>query len=308
MRKRIMRAYGFTDTGGPDREAFLEVPVPEPGPGELRVRVRAAGVNPGDWRLRQGFYGAVGRAVLGREVAGTVTAVGEGITRFAVGDEVFGGCPGMVGGFAPEAVVTASFCAHRPTGVSPENAAVLPVAAGTAWDALNQLDLPEGSTLLVNGAGGGVGIPTVQLARARGLRVIGTASPAKHDDLIRFGAIPVAYDDDVLNRIHAAAPGGIDAVLNMAGRKALRTVAPLVADPARHLRSVSNWDLVAQLGGTNVTRDRSTAVLEQLGHLVAAGALDPLVTDVRPFDDAHAALRLVEDGHSLGKVVLAIDS
>ncbi|GAA1830592.1 NADP-dependent oxidoreductase [Pseudonocardia ailaonensis] len=256
--------------------------------------------------MREGSYGTVGQAVLGREVAGTVTAVGEGVTGFAVGDEVFGGCPGMVGGWAPEAIVTASFSAHRPGEVRPRDAAVLPVAAGTAWDALNELDLPEGATLLVNGAGGGVGIPTVQLARARGLRVVGTASPAKHAVLARFGAIPVAYGDGVLDRVRAAAPDGVDAVFDMAGGEALRTVAPLVADPARHLRSVSDKDLVAQLGGSNVARDRSTAVLEQLARLVAAGALDPLVTDVRPFDDAPAALRLVEEGHSLGKVVIVV--
>ena len=94
-------------------------------------------------------------------------------------------------------MVTASFAAHRPDEVSPEDAAALPVAAGTAYDALRPLGLPEATTLLVNGAGGGVGIPTVQLATARGLRVIGTASPAKHDLLAGFGAVPVAYGDGV---------------------------------------------------------------------------------------------------------------
>src|SRR4051794_3293270 len=157
-----MRAYGFTEVGGPDKEAFLDVPVPTPGADELLVRVRAAGVNPGDWRLREGSYGVAGPAVLGREVAGTVVAVGPGVTGFAVGDEVFGGCPGMVGGWAEQAIVTASFAAHRPSSVPPEIAAALPVAAGTAWDALEGLALPPGATLLVNGAGGGVGIPVLQ--------------------------------------------------------------------------------------------------------------------------------------------------
>jgi NADPH2:quinone reductase len=132
-----MRAYGFTAIGGPDTEAFLDVPEPTPGEGELLVRVRAAGVNPGDWRVRDGSYGIDGPAVLGREVAGTVLATGDGVTDFAPGDEVFGGCPGMLGGWAPMALVTASYAAHRPDGVSPERAAVLPVAAGTA------LSVPE---------------------------------------------------------------------------------------------------------------------------------------------------------------------
>jgi NADPH:quinone reductase-like Zn-dependent oxidoreductase len=299
-----MRAYGFTAIGGSDKEQFLDVPEPVAGDGELVVRVRAAGINPGDWRMREGSYGDVAPAVLGREVAGTVTAVGPGVDEFAVGDEVFGGCPGMTGGFAPLAVVTAGFAAHRPSTVSPENAAVLPVAAGTAHDALVALDLAEGATLLVNGAGGGVGIAIVQLARARGLRVVGTASPAKHALLSRLGALPVAYGDGVLDRLRAAAPDGVDGLFDLVGGEALRTVAVLV-DPKR-LRSVADKPLVKALGGDEVPRERTTAVLTGLVRLVAEGALDPFVTDVRPFDDAPAAIRAVESGHALGKVALTL--
>ncbi|MCE0762893.1 NADP-dependent oxidoreductase [Pseudonocardia kujensis] len=298
-----MRAYGFTAVGGPENEAFLEVPVPEPGPGELRVRVRAAGVNPGDWRLREGSYGTAGPAVLGREVAGTVTAVGPGVDAFAEGDEVFGGCPGMVGGWAEEALVTASFAALRPEAVPPEVAAALPVAAGTAYDALENLGLTPGSTLLVNGAGGGVGVPVVQLARARGLRVVGTASPAKRDLVAGLGATPVAYGDGVLDRIREAAPQGVDAVFDLVGGEALRTVATLLTD-RRNLLSVADKPLVKELGGRDVERDRSTAVLNALVQLVAEGALDPHVTRVLPLDEAGAALAEVEAGHAQGKVVL----
>ena len=198
-----MKAYGFISLGGPDVEEFRDVPEPVAGEGELLVQVRAAGVNPGDWRLREGSYGEVAPAVLGREVAGTVAALGQGVSGFAVGDEVFGGCPDMQGGFAPLARVTAGFAAHRPSAVPPSDAAVLPVAAGTAYDALTAFDLPEGATLLVNGAGGGVGVPVVQLARARGLRVVGTASHAKHDLLVELGAVPVAYGDGVVERVRA---------------------------------------------------------------------------------------------------------
>jgi NADPH:quinone reductase-like Zn-dependent oxidoreductase len=299
-----MRAYGFTAIGGSEKEQFLDVPEPVAGDGELVVRVRAAGINPGDWRMREGSYGDVAPAVLGREVAGTVTAVGPGVDGFAVGDEVFGGCPGMTGGFAPLAVVTAGFAAHRPSTVSPENAAVLPVAAGTAHDALVALDLAGGATLLVNGAGGGVGIAVVQLARARGLRVVGTASPAKHALLSRLGALPVAYGDGVLDRVRAAAPDGVDGLFDLVGGEALRTVAVLV-DPKR-LRSVADKPLVKALGGDEVPRERTTAVLTGLVRLVAEGALDPFVTDVRPFDDAPAAIRAVESGHAFGKVALTL--
>ncbi|WP_433502026.1 NADP-dependent oxidoreductase [Pseudonocardia halophobica] len=300
-----MRAYGFMAVGGPENEAFLEVPVPEPGPGELRVRVRAAGVNPGDWRLREGSYGTVGSAVLGREVAGTVVALGPGVDAFAEGDEVFGGCPGMVGGWAEEALVTASFAAHRPEGVPPEVAAALPVAAGTAYDALEDLKLTPGSTLLVNGAGGGVGVPVVQLARARGIRVVGTASPAKRDLVAGLGATPVAYGEGVLDRIREAAPQGIDAVFDLVGGEALRTVATLLTDRTM-LLSVADKPLVKELGGRDVERDRSTAVLTALVRLVEEGALDPHVTRVLPLDEAGAALAEVEAGHAQGKVVLVM--
>jgi NADPH:quinone reductase-like Zn-dependent oxidoreductase len=297
-----VRAYGFVRVGGPEQESFLDVPVPEPGRGELLVRVRAAGVNPGDWRLRQGSYGDVRSAVFGREVAGTVLRLGPGVTGFAPGDEVFGGCPGMVGGWAEQALVTAGFAARRPDGVSPEAAAVLPVAAGTAYDALAQLALPEGATLLVNGAGGGVGVPLLQLARTRGIRVVGTASPAKHDLVAALGAVPVAYGDGVVDRILAAAPRGVDGVFDLVGGDALRAVAPLVA-PDR-LFSVADKALVRTLGGRDVVRDRGTRVLAELARLVAAGELDPHVTQVRPLSEAGAALALVEEGHARGKVVL----
>lgn len=259
-------------------------------------------MNPGDWRVRDGSYGVDGPAVLGREVAGTVLATGEGVTGFAAGDEVFGGCPGMLGGWAPTALVTASFAAHRPDGVSPEQAAVLPVAAGTAYDTLENLALEPGRTLLVNGAGGGVGLPLVQLAVRRGLTVVGTASPAKHALLTRLGATPVAYGDGVADRIRAAAPGGVDGALDLVGGDALRTVAALV--PSGRLYSVADKPLAKELGGNEVLRDRSTAVLTELARLVATGELDPLVTEVRPLDQAGEALALVESGHATGKVVL----
>jgi NADPH:quinone reductase-like Zn-dependent oxidoreductase len=300
-----MRAYGFVEVGGPEHEAFLEVPVPVPGPGELLVRVRSAGVNPGDWRLREGAYGVAGPAVLGREVAGVVEAVGPDVAGFATGDEVFGGCPGMVGGWAEHALVLASFAAHRPASVTPGDAAVLPVAAGTAFDALTNLELPPGATLLVNGAGGGVGVAVVQLGTAAGLVVIGTASPAKHDLIASYGATPVAYGDGVLDRIRTAAPGGIDAVFDLVGGDALRAVATLPANPAQVL-SVADKELAKQLGGREIERDRSGAVLSRLAELVAEGALNPHVTNVFPFDKTGEALALVEHGHASGKVVIDV--
>ncbi|HYH29913.1 MAG TPA: alcohol dehydrogenase catalytic domain-containing protein, partial [Pseudonocardia sp.] len=168
-----MRAYGFTEYGGPETEALLDLPVPEPGPGELLVRVAAAGVNPADWKLRSGLrrdeLPLDPPVALGREVAGVVERLGPQVSGFAPGDAVLGGTVGSAGGWAELARVPASFAAHRPDRVAATDAATLPVAAGTAADALAQLALPPGATLLVVGAGGGVGLAAVQIARARGL-------------------------------------------------------------------------------------------------------------------------------------------
>jgi len=189
--------------------------------------------------------------------------------------------------------------------VSPHDAAVLPVAAGTAFDALTNLDLPRGATLLVNGAGGGVGVAIVQLASAAGLEVIGTASAAKHALISSYGATPVAYGDGVLDRIRDAAPGKIDAVFDLVGGDALRAVATLPSNPAQVL-SVADKDLAKQLGGREIVRDRSSEVLRRLVGLVAEGALSPHVTNVFPLDRAGDALALVEHGHAAGKVVIEV--
>jgi NADPH2:quinone reductase len=192
--------------------------------------------------------------------------------------------------------------------VPPEVAAVLPVAAGTAYDALQNLGLPSGSILLVNGAGGGVGICVGQLAVAGGLRVVGTASPAKHELLTRLGVRPIAYGDGVLDRVRAAsAQAGVDAVFDLVGGSALRTVAELVEDRSR-LLSVADKELAKQLGGREVVRDRSSAVLVGLARLVVEGVLDPHVTEVRPLHEAGAALAAVQAGHTLGKIALTLRS
>ncbi len=297
-----MKAYGFTRYGGPESEAFLDLPVPEPGPGELLVRVAASGVNPADWKVRAGLRRAelplAPPVALGREVAGTVERVGPAVAGFAVGDEVFGGTAGSAGGWAELARVPASFAAPRPSGVTVTDAAVLPVAAATAYDALVQLALPPGAALLVIGAGGGVGLAAVQLAVARGVRAVGVASPGKHGLLAGLGATPLAPG--------AAVPGTVDAVLDLVGGDALRTALAGLATTPAAIVSAADRAGVAELGGHAVARVRTGERLAAVAGLVAEGALDPHVTDVRPFEEAGAALAVVEGGHARGKVVLRI--
>jgi NADPH:quinone reductase-like Zn-dependent oxidoreductase len=300
MLNALMKAYGFTRYGGPETEAFLDLPVPEPGPGELLVRVTAAGVNPADWKVRSGLRRAElplePPVALGREVAGVVEQVGSGVSGFAAGDDVFGGTVGSVGGWAEFARVPAAFAAHRPSEVAVTDAATLPVAAATAYDALVQLALTPGATLLVIGAGGGVGLAAVQLARARGVEVVGIASPGKHQLLTGLGATPIAPDADV--------PGAVDAVIDLVGGDALRGAVAGLRTPA--IVSAADRPTVVELGGGPVERVRSGERLAEVARLVAEGTLDPHVTEVRPFTEAASALALVEGGHARGKIVLRI--
>jgi NADPH:quinone reductase-like Zn-dependent oxidoreductase len=295
-----MKAYGFTRYGGPETEVFLDLPVPEPGPGELLLRVTAAGVNPADWKVRAGLRRAElplePPVALGREVAGVVEQVGSGVSGFAAGDDVFGGTVGSVGGWAEFARVPAAFAAHRPSEVAVTDAATLPVAAATAYDALVQLALAPGATLLVIGAGGGVGLAAVQLARARGVEVVGIASPGKHELLAGLGATPIAPDADV--------PVAVDGVLDLVGGDALRRA--VAGTETSAVVSAADRLTVVALGGGPVERVRSGERLAAVAQQVAEGALDPHVTEVRPFAEAGSALALVEGGHARGKIVLRI--
>lgn len=293
-----MRAYGFTDYGGPETEAWLDLPAPEPGPGEILVAVGAAGVNPVDWKIRAGMHRAFHPlalpAVLGREVAGVVARIGDGVTGFAVGDAVFGSGDG--GGYAELCVLPAGRAAHKPAAVSFTDAAALPVAAGTAYDAVAQLGLGAGDTLLILGIGGGVGVAAAQLARAAGVTVLGTASAAKRTFVESLGATAIPYDTADL-----ALPDRVDAILDLAG--ALRDVASLITPGCRAL-TVADAKTAAELGARPLSRRSSTTTLTELGRRVARGALDPLVRSVFSFDEAGVALRAVESGHAWGKVVI----
>ncbi|MER5987444.1 NADP-dependent oxidoreductase [Streptomyces sp. NPDC001787] len=304
----MAKVYIFHRYGGPETEAFVDLPVPVPGPGELLVAVRAAGVNPVDWkrrsgRLRPGSGPAPLPGVFGSEVSGTVEAVGPDVEGFARGQAVLGSP--LTGGYAEYALLAASATAHKPDGLSFTDAAVLPVAAATAYDGLRQLDPAPGSTLLITGAGGGVGVAAVQLARHSGIRVIGTASEAKKALVESLGAVHVTYGPGAADRIRAVAAGGVDAAFDLAGGEALTVAADLVTDRKR-LISAGSPEEVAALGGAAVHRSRSAAVLDELARLVVGGALRTHVTGTFPLAEAARALRTVESGHARGKTVIEV--
>ncbi|MFI8933009.1 zinc-binding alcohol dehydrogenase family protein [Streptomyces sp. NPDC053474] len=304
----MAKAYVYTRHGGPEVEALIDREPPRPGPGQLLVAVRAAGVNPVDHKLRGG-YRRPGQApaelpeVLGSEAAGVVAEVGPDVTGFAVGDRVFGST--LTGGYAEYTLLPVAVAAHKPEGLSFAEAAALPVAAATAYDGVRQLALPAGATLLVTGVGGGVGGFVARLARHEGLRVIGTASDAKKEYVESLGVIHVAPGEDLVERVRALAPDGVDGVFDLVGGDHLRTVAELVADRTK-LITAGGKGIVGELGGSPVARARTAEVLDAVAALAAADVLRPDITAVYPLPRAGEALRSVESGHARGKVVIEV--
>ena len=301
-------AYGYLANGGPEVEQLLDLPVSTPGPGQLLVRVRAAGVNPADWKRRDGMRMPGGPppefpVVMGGEVAGVVEATGTGAGDFSPGDAVFGNT--ATGGFAEYTLLPVDLAAHKPPTVPFVDAATLPSAAATGYDAVHQLALSPGATLLIVGIGGGVGSTAAQLARHHGVTVVGTAGPAKRGFVESLGATHVVYGAGAVDRIRAAAPGGVDAILDTVGGEALAEVAPLLADRSR-LVSAGDRALAAELGGAFVARTRNRATLEAVARLVVEGVLRPSVTVTYPLARAGDAMRAVEAGHAQGKIVIEV--
>ncbi|MER5866300.1 NADP-dependent oxidoreductase [Kitasatospora sp. NPDC002040] len=301
----MSKAFGFVAYGGPETQEFLDRPVPVPGPGELLVAVHAAGVNPADWKVRQGLFGRktpVPR-VLGLEAAGVVQVLGEGVTGFVIGDPVFG--PALGGAFAEHTLLAAAEAAEVPDDVSFAQAATLSVAGATAYDAVAQLGLEAGRTLLVLGVAGGVGSVAAQIAVARGVTVLGTASDQAREYVASLGATQVRYGEGVAERIRAAAPDGVDGILDLVGGEDARAAATTLR-PGGRLVSTADQATAAGLGGEYVRRTRTSAVLAELAALVAAGAVDPHVSETFTLDRADEAMLAVESGHARGKVVVEI--
>lgn len=300
-----MRAYGYTEHGGPEKQDYLDLPEPEAGPAELLVAVHAAGVNPVDMKIRSGAFGAGELpAVFGREVSGVVKAVGQDVGHFSVGDEVLGVVAPGSGGFAELAVLTAATAVKKPVQVSFADAATLPVAGGTAYDAIRQLGLETGRTLLINGIGGGVGVVAAQLARDAGLMVVGIGSESKRALAESLDATLIPSGDGVADRVREILPDGVDGILDLVGGDALRSVAGLAAGKA--IVTTADPGTAAEFGGAYVERDAGTDSVTALLGLVADGKLDPHVRDVLSLDEAAAAIAAVESGHPLGKVVLQL--
>lgn len=298
--------------GGPEVLAVHDVDVPAPADGQALIDIRAAGANPVDYKLYSGEMGRDPAALpmpVGLEVSGVVAAVGPGATGYtgalSVGDEVV--ATGMRGGYAEQVIVDAKDVGHKPGSLSFEQAAGLLLVGGTAWHLLTNTGVGTGDTVLIHGAAGGVGLLAVQLAVARGASVIGTASPARHDQLRKYGATPVAYGPGLADRIRAIGP--VDAALDLVGTdEALDTSVELVADRSR-IATIAGFGRAAELGIAALTgADGGQAIRDaarpDLLALARDGMLEVIVDRAFPLDEAAEAHRYLQTGHARGKVVL----
>jgi len=304
------RAVRFEEFGGPERLTLATAPVPEVGPGQVRVRVTAAGLNPMDWIMTADTdtaarFGLGLPCGFGTDYAGLVEAVGDAVSGFAVGDRVFGGA--LSRAVADHVVVDASGTiagggdVHRtPDGVDDRTAATLTIAGCTAAAALAIVHPGPGDTVLVGGAGGGVGVFVVQLARLAGARVIGTGSPSSAEALRALGAEPVAYGDGLVERVRELAPDGITAALDLHGTETALAARELAVPDARITTIAAQLDGITPANGAAA----EPGAIEDIAALVASGQLRVPIAAHFPIEQVREAVELQAGRHVHGKVVI----
>jgi NADPH:quinone reductase-like Zn-dependent oxidoreductase len=297
-----MKALQFREYGGPEVLTVAEAPEPHAGPGQVRIRVKAASVNPVDWKILSGAMAQgqplAGPTYLGNDAAGVVDEVGEGVSDVAVGDDVFG----LGAATQAELAVLRAF-ARKPSSLDWSVAAAAGVAAETAIRALDLLGVSSGSTVLIDGGAGGVGAVAVQIAVARGATVIATASEANQGYLQEIGAIGVLYGDGMTDRVRAAAPGGVDAVLDVAGKTPLADLVGLVPEPSQVV-TIANFG-VGDSGVRLTTGGEGdpTAAMAEAARLLEQNDL-VIKVQTFPLERAAEAYTISRQGHVRGKLVL----
>ncbi|WP_206784736.1 NADP-dependent oxidoreductase [Amycolatopsis sp. MtRt-6] len=304
------RAVQFESFGGPGALRIREVPVPQAGSGQIRVRVTAAGLNPMDWFMTSDAetaarFGLSLPCGFGTDYAGVVDQVGADVSEFALGDRVFGGA--LSRAVADHVVVdvagtiAAGGQAHRtPAGVDDRTAATLAIAGCTAAAALAVVEPGPGDTVLIGGAGGGVGVFAVQLARLAGARVIGTGSATSADALCALGAEPVTYGDGLADRVRALAPDGVTAVMDLHGTDTVRAGRELGVPDERSTTIAGLVDGITPANGANA----APGAIEEIAGLVAAGRLRVPIAASFPVERIRAAVELQAGRHVHGKVVI----
>lgn len=310
-----MRAIGQDVLGGPEVLKVIEAERPEPRPNEVLIRVRAAGLNPTDWKHRaSGAFLGKPPFVLGWDVSGVVEATGIGVALFKPGDEVFGMLPYPFGHGSHAEYVTAPAraFAHKPAAVDHAQAGALPLVALTAWQALVETaDLRPGQRVLIHAAAGGVGHVAVQIAKARGAYVIGTASSAKHDFLRELGADELI---DYRETDFTEAVRDVDVVLDTIGgdyvQRSLRTLRRggiLVTILPRGSKELAADAEKLGVRATEMLVDADHHGMTRIADLVAEGKLRATVAGTFPLAEAAKAHELGDTGRTTGKLVLLMD-
>ncbi|HEY2161056.1 MAG TPA: NADP-dependent oxidoreductase [Solirubrobacteraceae bacterium] len=303
-----MKAVRFDRYGDVDVLEVVDVPDPVPGEGEVLVRVRAAGINPGEAAIRRGLlherWPATFPSGEGSDPAGVVEQGASGSDQWSTGDEVIGWTDNRAS-HAELVVVDAEHLTPRPPEVPWDVAGALFVAGVTAWAAVRAVGPSAGDVIVISGAAGGVGTIAVQLARNAGATVIGLASESHHDWLRDHGAIPVSYADGVTERIREAAGGRVDALIDTFGSGYVDLAIGLGISPER-IDTIADFEGAARHG---VKTDGSLAgssptVLAELAGLIAEGKLEVPIAAEFPLDRVRDAFRLLEQRHTLGKIVL----
>jgi len=306
-----MKAVRFDEYGDADVLTVADVPVPDPGAGQVLVRVKAAGINPGEAKIREGMLHAMWPATFpsgqGSDLAGVVDRLGPGVTTVAAGDEVIGWVDTR-SAQAEYAVVDADNLASKPADVPWEVAGALGVAGFTAWAAIRAVNLTAGDTVAVSGAAGGVGSLTVQLARRAGATVVGIAGQHNQEWLREHGAIPVRYGEDLVGRIFDAllTTPQVDAFIDTHGGDYVEfAINELGVEPSR-VDTIANFDAVREYGvkSEGNAAGASAATLAELAQLIAAGELEVPITATYPLDQVREAYERLATGHIRGKIVL----
>jgi NADPH:quinone reductase-like Zn-dependent oxidoreductase len=308
-----MKAVRFDEYGGADVLKVADVPVPDPGAGQVLVRVKAAGINPGEAKIREGLLHALWPATFpsgqGSDLAGVVDRLGPGVTTVAAGDEVIGWVDTR-SAQAEYAVVDADNLAGKPADVPWEVAGALGVAGFTAWAALRAVNLKTGDTVAVSAAAGGVGSLTVQLARRAGATVVGIAGPDNQEWLREHGVIPVRYGEDLVGRIFDAllTTPQVDAFIDTHGGDYVEfAINELGVEPSR-VDTIVRFDAVREYGvkSEGNAAGASAATLAELAQLIAAGELEVPIAATYPLDQVREAYAELAKGHTRGKIVLLL--
>ena len=298
-----MRALQFTAYGGPEVLTWGDAPDPHPGPGQIRIAVRAASVNPIDWKIFGGGASAgkpmEGTGYLGYDAAGVVDEIGDGVTGVSVGEEVLG-----LGRSTQAELAVLTSWASKPESVDWAAAGAAGVAGETAERGLRLLGVNAGDTIFVDGGAGGVGAVVVQMALARGIRVIASSSEANHDYLRELGATPVLYGEGVADRVREVADGPVAGVFDVAGKTPAEDLVGLVPEPSKVV-TIANFG--AGDSGIRATGgDADSRPMEALAEVAELLAQKKLVVEVQtfPFERAADAYLISLGGHVRGKLVL----